>query len=127
MTLENPSALSVAIVGMACRFPGASNTREFWQNLRNGVDSITQFTEEEMRSFGVKAERYRSPDFIRAAPILTDADCFDASFFGFAPKEAALMDPQHRVFLECAWEALESSGYKPDRSPQPLGISPGRV
>lgn len=125
MTVENIPPLSVAIVGMACRFPGASNVREFWQNLRNGVDSITQFTEEEMSSFGVKPDRYRSPEFVRAAPILAEADCFDAGFFGFAPKEAALMDPQHRVFLECAWEALESSGYKPDRSPQPLGVFAG--
>jgi phthiocerol/phenolphthiocerol synthesis type-I polyketide synthase E len=125
MTIENIPALSVAIVGMACRFPGAADVHEFWQNLRNGVDSITQFTEEEMSSFGVRPDRYRSPEFIRAAAILTDADCFDAGFFGFAPKEAALMDPQHRVFLECAWEALESSGYKPDRSPQPLGVFAG--
>ena len=125
MTVENPPTLSVAIVGMACRFPGAANARAFWQNLRNGVDSITQFTEEEMRSFGVRPDRYQSPEFVRAAPILTDADCFDAGFFGFAPKEAALMDPQHRVFLECAWEALESSGYKPDRTPQPFAVFAG--
>lgn len=125
MTIENIPALSVAIIGMACRFPGAANVHEFWQNLRNGVDSITQFTEEEMRSFGVRPDRYLSPEFVRAAPILADADCFDAGFFGFAPKEAALMDPQQRVFLECAWEALESSGYKPDRSPQPLGVFAG--
>lgn len=125
MTEQNFPALSVAIVGMACRFPGAANVHEFWRNLRHGVDSITQFTEEEMRSFGVRPDRYRSPEFIRASPILADADCFDAGFFGFAPKEAALMDPQHRVFLECAWEALESSGYKPDRSPQPLGVFAG--
>jgi acyl transferase domain-containing protein len=125
MTVENIPPLSVAIIGMACRFPGAANVREFWQNLRNGVDSITHFTEEEMHSFGVRPDRYRSPEFVRAAPILIDADCFDAGFFGFAPKEAALMDPQHRLFLECAWEALESSGYKPDRSPQPLGVFAG--
>jgi acyl transferase domain-containing protein len=125
MTTENIPSLSVAIVGMACRFPGAANVREFWQNLRNGVDSISHFSEDEMRSFGVRPDRYRSPEFVRAAPILTDSDCFDAGFFGFAPKEAALMDPQHRVFLECAWEALESSGYKPDRSPQPLGVFAG--
>lgn len=125
MTVENIPPLSIAIVGMACRFPGAANVSEFWQNLRNGIDSITHFTEEEMHSFGVRPDRYRSPEFVRAAPILVDADCFDASFFGFAPKEAALMDPQHRVFLECAWEALESSGYKPDRSPQPLGVFAG--
>ena len=125
MTVENIPTLSVAIVGIACRFPGAANVREFWENLRNGVDSITPFTEEEMRAFGVRPDRYRSPEFVRAAPILADADCFDANFFGFAPKEAAQMDPQHRVFLECAWEALESSGYKPDRSPQPLGVFAG--
>ena len=125
MIVDNIPPLSVAIVGMACRFPGAANVRDFWQNLRNGVDSITQFTEEEMHAFGVRPDRYRSPEFIRASPILADADCFDAGFFGFAPKEAALMDPQHRVFLECAWEALESSGYKPDRSPQPVGVFAG--
>jgi acyl transferase domain-containing protein len=125
MTVENIPALSIAIIGMACRFPGAANVREFWQNLRNGVDSIAHFTEEEMDSFGVRPDRYRLPEFVRAAPIVADADCFDASFFGFAPKEAALMDPQHRVFLECAWEALESAGYKPDRCPQPVGVFAG--
>lgn len=125
MTVENLPALSIAIIGMACRFPGAANVSEFWQNLRNGIDSITHFTEEEMEEFGVRPERYRLPEFVRAAPILADADCFDAPFFGFAPKEAALMDPQHRVFLECAWEALESAGYKPDHSPQPVGVFAG--
>ncbi len=125
MTDQNIPPLSIAIIGMAGRFPGAADVREFWQNLRKGVDSITHFTEEEMHSFGVSPDRYLSPDFVRAAPVLTDADCFDAAFFGFAPKEALLMDPQHRVFLECAWEALESSGYKPDQTPQPVGVFAG--
>lgn len=125
MTDQNLPSLSVAIIGMACRFPGAVNVNQFWHNLRNGVDSITHFSEEEMHSFGISPDRYRSPEFVRASPVLADADCFDADFFGFAPKEAALMDPQHRVFLECAWEALESSGYKPDQTPQPVGVFAG--
>jgi phthiocerol/phenolphthiocerol synthesis type-I polyketide synthase E len=125
MTIETIPPLSIAIIGMACRFPGAANVHDFWQNLRNGVDSITHFTQEEMRSFGVAPDRYQSPEFVPAAPIMADADRFDAGFFGFAPKEAALMDPQHRVFLECAWASLESSGYKPDHCPQPLGVFAG--
>jgi phthiocerol/phenolphthiocerol synthesis type-I polyketide synthase E len=125
MTDETTSELSVAIIGLACRLPGANSAGEFWHNLANGVDSISHFTEEEMRSFGVKPEVLQSPDFVRVAPVVNRADCFDANFFGVAPREAALTDPQHRVFLECAWEALESSGYKPDRSPQPLGVFAG--
>lgn len=125
MTVETLPDFSVAIIGIACRFPGAANVSEFWQNLRNGIDCISHFTEEEMRAFGVREEIFSSPDFVRASPILPDIDRFDASFFGVAPKDAALMDPQHRFFLECAWASLESAGYKPDRCPQPTGVFAG--
>lgn len=125
MTFEAVSDFSVAIIGMACRFPGASSINEFWRNLRDGVDCISHFSEEEMNAFGVKSEVYTLPEFVRAAPILPDIDRFDASFFGYSPKEAALMDPQHRVFLECAWASLESAGYKPDHCPQPTGVFAG--
>ena len=83
MTDEFTSDLTIAIIGLACRFPGAVNVEDFWHNLRDGVDSISHFTEQEVRSFGVHPEIYRSQEYIPAAPILPDADCFDASFFGF--------------------------------------------
>src|ERR1043165_8684338 len=97
----------IAIVGMAGRFPGARNLDEFWRNLRDGVESITFFSAEEAEASGMAPEFGSMPNLIKAAPILDDIEAFDASFFGYTPREAELMDPQHRMFLECAWEALE--------------------
>src|SRR5689334_24253508 len=97
----------IAIVGMAGRFPRARNLDEFWRNLRDGVEAISFFTEEELLAAGVDAALLRDPAYVRAAGILEDPELFDASFFGINHREAEMMDPQHRVFLECAWEALE--------------------
>ncbi len=102
---------SVAIIGMAGRFPGAANIEQFWQNLDNGVESIAFFTSEELEEAGVDPVLIRRPNFVRARPILEQIDQFDAAFFGYSPREAELMDPQHRLFLECAWEAMEHAGY----------------
>ncbi|HEX3126712.1 MAG TPA: SDR family NAD(P)-dependent oxidoreductase, partial [Thermoanaerobaculia bacterium] len=101
----------IAIVGMAGRFPGARDVDELWSNLCAGVESLTFFTDEELRRSGVPPERIADPNFVKARPILDSVDLFDAAFFGYSPREASLMDPQHRVFLEIAWEALESAGY----------------
>lgn len=107
------SSGAVAIVGMAARLPGSRSVDELWQNLVGGVDTITRFTEDELRRAGVPESLLRAPNYIRAKGLLPDADLFDASFFGFSRGEAELMDPQHRVFLECAWEALEDAGIVP--------------
>jgi acyl transferase domain-containing protein len=101
----------IAIVGMSGRFPGADNLETFWQNLRDGVESITRFSDAELLAAGVSAATLRDPRYVKAWGVLDDADCFDAAFFGFTPREAEITDPQHRLFLECAWEALEASGY----------------
>ena len=98
---------------MACRFPGASEPRVFWENLVRGTESITCFSEEELLAAGESLDLLRHPHYVKAAPILQNHDGFDASFFGYAPREARLMDPQHRLFLEVTWEALEDSGYDP--------------
>lgn len=101
----------VAIIGMAGRFPGARNIDEYWRNLCDGVESITRLTDVELTGAGVNAVLLRDPAYVKAAPLLADIDLFDARFFECSPKESRLMDPQHRLFLETAWEALEDAGY----------------
>lgn len=108
---ESNDELSIAIVGMSCRFPGAKNIAEFWQNLVNGVESVTYFTDDELKSEGVNPALLSNPNYIKTRATLADLEQFDASFFGFTPREAEMMDPQHRLFLECAWEAMENAAY----------------
>src|SRR5437879_4450416 len=93
----------IAIVGMAGRFPGARNVSEFWQNLKGGVESIRPLTESELLAAGVPPEELAQPEYVKSGVVLQDFDLFDAAFFGFSPRDAAIMDPQHRLFLECAW------------------------
>ncbi|HVR09702.1 MAG TPA: beta-ketoacyl synthase N-terminal-like domain-containing protein, partial [Thermoanaerobaculia bacterium] len=103
----------IAVVAMAGRFPGARDVEEFWSNLRAGVESIRAFSREEMRAAGVDEARFGRPDWVPAGGALSDVELFDASFFGFSPREAEMLDPQQRLLLECAWEALERAGYAP--------------
>ncbi|SDY87557.1 SDR family NAD(P)-dependent oxidoreductase [Nitrosomonas sp. Nm33] len=117
--------LDIAIIGMACRFPGANEIESFWRNLREGVESITFLSDEELRARGVPAEVLNDPHYIKAVAQLDDIDCFDASFFGYTPREAAETDPQHRLFLEVAWQALEDAGYDPSRYTDPIGVYAG--
>ncbi|HSD54317.1 MAG TPA: beta-ketoacyl synthase N-terminal-like domain-containing protein, partial [Burkholderiales bacterium] len=116
---------AIAIVGMACRFPGAADPAAFWRNLRDGVESITFFSDEELLAAGVDAATLAQPNYIKAAPVLEDVDKFDAAFFGYSPREAAVTDPQHRLFLEVAWEAFEAAGYRPDACPGVVGVFAG--
>ena len=115
----------IAIVGMALRVPGARNVRAFWENLTNGVESIRDLTEEELLAAGETAERIHHPNYVRRTSELPDMEMFDADFFGLSPKEAAIMDPQHRHFLECAWEALEDAGRPPQPDGTPIGVFAG--
>ncbi len=108
---QSPQSTDIAVIGMAGRFPGAQNLDEFWQNLQDGVESITFFTDEELLAAGVDPAFIQHPDYVKASPTLDEVDCFDADFFGYSPKEAELMDPQQRLLLECAWESLENAGY----------------
>ncbi len=115
----------IAIVGMACRFPGASTPEQFWRNLRDGVESLVELTDEELRAAGVPAEQIQDPAYVRRVSVVDDIEDFDASFFGYTPLEATIMDPQHRLFLECAWEVFERAGYHPEAYAHPVGVFTG--
>lgn len=116
---------AVAIIGMAGRFPQAKNVEAFWENLKNGVESVAFFTEEELISGGVAPEHVAHPDYVRAKAVLEDIEMFDAAFFGLNPREAETMDPQQRFFLECAWDALESAGYDSEQYGGTVGVYAG--
>ncbi|XXY51129.1 SDR family NAD(P)-dependent oxidoreductase [Sorangium sp. So ce269] len=107
-------SFDIAVVGMACRLPGAQSVEDFWRVLREGVECIRPFSDEELLSRGVSREALGAEGFVKAGAVLDDIDRFDAAFFGYSPREAELMDPQHRLFLECAWEALERAACVPD-------------
>ncbi|HEY54466.1 MAG TPA: SDR family NAD(P)-dependent oxidoreductase, partial [Caldilineae bacterium] len=123
--LEPVDNLDIAIIGMAGRFPGASNLDEFWANLTNGVESIRFFTPEEMEAAGVTSSQYKDPHYVNAGGVLDDVDFFDAAFFGFYPREADIIDPQQRIFLETAWQALENAAYNPDEYDGLIGVYAG--
>ncbi|MBI9090213.1 MAG: amino acid adenylation domain-containing protein [Desulfobacterium sp.] len=116
---------AIAVIGMSCRFPGAKNIDRFWNNLKNGVESITAFSDRELADAGVRPSDINHPDYVKAGYVLGGEDLFDASFFGFSPKEAELLDPQHRLFLESAWEALEDSGYATGQYDGSIGVFAG--
>ncbi len=116
---------TIAMVGMAGRFPGARNVSEFWRNLRDGVESIRSCSDAELLAAGVTPEELASPDYVKRASVLDDVPMFDASFFGLSPRDASIMDPQHRHFLECAWEALEDAGHPPQRFDGSIGVFAG--
>ncbi|MDF5712386.1 MAG: SDR family oxidoreductase [Rhizonema sp. NSF051] len=115
----------IAIIGLTGRFPGAKNIDEFWKNLQNGRESVSFFTDEELLLSGVSSSLLSDPKYVKAQAILEDVDFFDASFFGFNPREAEITDPQHRLFLECAWEALESAGYDSEACKGTIGVYAG--
>jgi phthiocerol/phenolphthiocerol synthesis type-I polyketide synthase E len=124
-TNELVESLDVAIIGMSGRFPGANDIDQFWRNLRNGVESIRQFTNEELEAFGVSLARFGDPNFVKAGAILEGVDKFDAAFFGYSPREAEILDPQQRIFLECAWQAMEGAGYSSNAQPNLVGVFAG--
>lgn len=115
----------VAIVGLACRFPQAKTPAEFWRNLVEGSTAISYFTDEELRSEGLAPEVLDDPRYVKAKGMVDDIELFDAAFFGITPKDAELMDPQQRLFLECAWSALEDAGYDSEQHPGPIGLFAG--
>lgn len=115
----------VAIIGMAGRFPGAKDVEEFWRNLRDGVESIRFFSDDELIDAGVEPSLLSDPNYVKAKGALDGVGLFDASFFDINPRDAELLGPQHRFFLECAWEALENAGYNPDRYRKRIGVFAG--
>jgi acyl transferase domain-containing protein/SAM-dependent methyltransferase len=110
---------------MSGRFPGANDVEQLWTNLANGVESIAVLTQEEMRAAGIPETISKLPGYVNASPVLDGIDQFDAHFFGFSARDAALTDPQHRLFLETAWQALEDAGYDPGRYPGAIGVFGG--
>jgi amino acid adenylation domain-containing protein len=102
----------IAIIGMACRFPGAPSVKAFWNNLKHGIESISALSEEEISV--LPRDLVANPDFVSSMGRLEGINLFDAAFFGLSPAEASATDPQQRLLLECAWEALEVAGYSPN-------------
>jgi acyl transferase domain-containing protein/surfactin synthase thioesterase subunit/aryl carrier-like protein len=119
---RSPWNVDIAIIGLSCRFPGAATAEEYWKNLCAGVESVSFFSDQQLIAGGVDPALVANPDYVKAAPILPDVEMFDASFFGYSPKDAALMDPQHRLFLEVAWETFENAGYDPAGYPGKIGV-----
>jgi acyl transferase domain-containing protein len=119
--------LSIAIIGMALRFPGAADAEQFWRNLRDGVESIERFDEGEREGSVAGQSDPDDPSLVRAGGFLEDIERFDAAFFDFNPREAEITDPQQRIFLECCWEALERAGYDRRRPRAASGCSPARA
>ncbi|HKP76876.1 MAG TPA: aminotransferase class III-fold pyridoxal phosphate-dependent enzyme, partial [Longimicrobiaceae bacterium] len=115
----------IAVIGMSCRFPGASSPAELWKNLCGGVESISRFTPDELLANGASPDELRDPAFVPAYGALEHALAFDAPFFGVSALEARVTDPQHRVFLECAWSALEDAGIDPSRTDEAIGVYAG--
>jgi acyl transferase domain-containing protein/glutamate-1-semialdehyde aminotransferase/thioesterase domain-containing protein len=123
---EENTAEGIAVVGMSGRWPGAKDLEQFWHNLVNGVETISRFRDEELEfSVASSGPVLQDQVFVKARAVLEDVDQFDPGFFGIYPREAEIMDPQHRLFLECAWEAIESAGYDPERYPGLIGIYAG--
>ncbi len=116
---------AVAIIGMAGRFPGADDVEEFWRNLREGVESISAVSDQDMLDAGVDPAALHGPQRVAVASTLTDIEYFDAGFFEMSPRQAELTDPQQRLFLECAWDALESAGCDPARRGATIGVFAG--
>ncbi|MFB9905621.1 type I polyketide synthase [Allokutzneria oryzae] len=124
-TASGPAVEPVAIIGMACRVPGAADVRQFWRNLTAGVESIRHFGRAEQLAAGVPPEELDDPAFVAAAPVLEDMEGFDAPFFGMSPREAELADPQQRLFLELCHTALEDAGHPPGRVRGEVGVYGG--
>ncbi len=120
-----PDNQSVAIIGMAARFPGAPDVETYWNNIKNGVESVAFFTDEELEADGISKATLADPNYVKASATIPDIDRFDAEYFNYSPKEAEFIDPQQRLFLECALHALESSGYDPARYRGSIGAFGG--
>lgn len=127
METTHPNDLpgAIAIIGMAGRFPKSMNLDLFWQNLRDGRELVSFFSEEELIAAGNDPELIKNPSYVPARAVLEEGEFFDAAFFGFSPREAEIIDPQQRLFLECAWEAVENAGYDTERFTGAVGVFGG--
>jgi phthiocerol/phenolphthiocerol synthesis type-I polyketide synthase E len=115
----------IAVIGVVGRFPGAPDADRFWYNLRDGVEAVTQFTDSQLLSAGLDPVLINQPTYVKSGILLDDIEMFDAQFFGITPREAEFTDPQHRLFLELAWEAMENAGYDPNNFKGRVGVYAG--
>ncbi len=122
---EQETLGKIAVIGMSARYPGSKTLEQFWKNLAEGVESIDFFSDEELLASGVTQEEIDHPSYVKARGVYEGTFLFDAPFFGYTPREAAIVDPQQRVFLECCWEALEHAGYDPFNFPGRIGLFGG--
>lgn len=124
--MKESTSESIAIIGLAGRFPGAADVDEFWRNLIAGKESISTFSDEELAASGLDVAVLRKdPNYVATRGVLSGAELFDASFFGMNAKEAEITDPQQRLFLETSWHALENAGYDPERADGLIGVYAG--
>lgn len=114
-----------AIIGMSCRFPGANNINEYWSNLLGGRETVTFFSDDEIKQYISDPDILQDPKLVKAKPMIDDYDKFDYRFFDYSPGEAKLVDPQSRLMLQCAWETLEIAGYDPERYTGKIGVYAG--
>ncbi|MGV4982184.1 type I polyketide synthase [Streptomyces sp. NRAIS3] len=117
-----PTGLEIAVVGMAGRFPGADSVARFWDNVLDGGEQLTSFTAEDAIAAGVAPDEARRPDYRHVHGVLDGVEYFDNVFFGYTPRDSALLDPQQRIFLECAWAAMEDAGYAPRAERASVGV-----
>jgi thioester reductase-like protein len=122
---QERTGLEIAVLGMAGRFPGAPSLDALWANLQNGVESVSFFSREELRANGIPDETSAHPNYVPARGIIEGADQFDAEFFAYYPREAQILDPQQRLFLECVWEALEDAAVVLQEQKGPVGVFAG--
>jgi acyl transferase domain-containing protein/thioesterase domain-containing protein len=125
MINKTENSRKIAIIGIGLRFPKANNATEFWELLKNGVDMVTDFSVEELIASGIPASLAEREDYIKSKGVVEDVFSFDADFFLYSPKEAALIDPQQRIFLECGWSALEDAGINPLKHDKRIGVYAG--
>jgi len=123
--IEKDGEFSIAVIGLSARVPGSQTIEEFWENLVNEKESISFFTDDELLQSKIEKELIDKTSYIKAKGVIGNSEYFDASFFGYSPREAEFLDPQHRVFLECAWHAMEDAGYAPYKTDLKIGIFGG--
>lgn len=120
--MEQATGLEIAVIGLSGRFPQAPDVTRFWSLLCAGEEGIRELTAEELRASGVPETEFSARDYVRRAAVVDGEDLFDADYFGYTPREAALLDPQQRLFLECAVEALQSAGHDAEREKGAIGV-----
>jgi acyl transferase domain-containing protein/acyl carrier protein len=122
---SSETGLEIAVIGMAGRFPGAPDINRFWENIKNGVESVIFYSDEELLDAGISPEVLQNPNYVKADLFLEQKEYFDASFFGYSPREAEIMDPQLRLFHESSWAAMEDAGYDPGAYKGAIGVYAG--